>query len=99
MFLEYEDNLLEDSSRRLQLLSMIAKKDHPFSGFPFGNLKSLIEIPQSLGLDINAELREFFKKHYTADKMYLAIQSHHSLDTMQSWVESEFSSIVSSPSR
>ena len=93
---EFEDNFLDDHSRRLQIHNMLAKSDHPFNCFPFGNTQSLIEIPESMGLDINTELRNFFNTHYTADKMFLTLQSHHSLDSMEEWVKDIFSCIKSS---
>jgi len=40
-----------------------------------GNAESLETQPALDGLDVNAALREFFRKYYTAQNMTLAVQS------------------------
>lgn len=67
--------------RRGQLLSSIGQTAHPSSIFAWGNLETLKE-----NIDDEAlykKVHEFRKRHYSAHRMYVCLQSNKSLDDLQ----------------
>ncbi|XP_023349391.1 nardilysin [Eurytemora carolleeae] len=65
---------------------------HPMSKFMWGNTKSLS--PEGMtDAEMSKRLHSFRDRHYSAQYMTLAVQSQHSLDTMQEWVEQIYSLI------
>ena len=76
-----------DNWRKQSVLKAIINQDHPFSYFSAGN-------KQSLQHDhITADLKQFFKNHYVAKNMTLAVLSGYDLDKVENWVNQSFNHI------
>lgn len=78
---EFELIRPNDDARHSQLYSSLGQKTHPSSTFLYGNSKTLEE-----NIDDDKLYRktiEFRKRHYSAHRMYLSLQSSHSLDQLQ----------------
>ncbi|KAM7347169.1 nardilysin-like isoform 1-T3 [Cochliomyia hominivorax] len=79
---EYQLSLNNDEIRRFQLMQSLGSEHFPHNSFIWGNLKSLkedIESEQAL----NKTLREFYKRHYSAHRMFACIQSQLPLQQME----------------
>lgn len=70
-----------------QMVSSLGEKTHPSSVFQCGNLKTLKENIDDDELYRKAQ--EFRKRHYSAHRMYLSLQSNRSLDNLQVRATSE----------
>lgn len=67
--------------RRGQLLSLIGQPFHPSSIFAWGNLETLKD---NIEDDVLYQrVHEFRKRHYSAHRMYMCLQSNLSLDDLQ----------------
>ena len=82
-----------DTWRVHQLLKSQVNKEHPFANFGTGNLFTLKEEPERLGIDMKARLFEFYKQHYSASIMKLAVVGRDPLPTLKEWITSKFSPI------
>ncbi|KAK7078176.1 Nrd1 complex RNA-binding subunit [Halocaridina rubra] len=75
---------LEDAMRAQQLFASIAADDHPMCKFTWGNESTLnTGIPDE---ELHKKLNDLRLRYYSARNMTLAIQSRHSLDTLQEYV-------------
>ena len=82
---EFQMALPSDDNRIIQIFGALAKPKHPMAKFMWGNLNSLK--PESMtDKEIHEQLHKFWARHYTAQSLYLAVQSQHSLDSLQQWV-------------
>ena len=81
---EHQKNMLNDNWRQFRIASLFAKKGHPERKFGTGNLETLGDITRE-------ELIQFYKQHYSANRMGIALLSTHSLETMESWCRKYFS--------
>lgn len=70
-----------DEARRLQLLSSLGEVTHPSSMFKWGNSKTLEENVDDD--ELYRKSHEFRKRHYSAHRMHLCLQSKQSLDNLQ----------------
>ncbi|KAH9461095.1 hypothetical protein Pst134EA_017404 [Puccinia striiformis f. sp. tritici] len=70
---ENSKNLQNDQWRLFQLDKSTSDPNHHFWRFGTGNLKTLVEKPKKLGLDIRQELLSFYHKHYSSNVMNLAV--------------------------
>jgi len=70
---------------------------HPFSGFSWGNIESLKNIPEKNGVDMMKELRKFYNRHYYAQNMALVVIGAYSLDELEKQVVESFSSVPGLP--
>lgn len=89
---EFQMALPSDSNRLCQVLGGLATPGHPMAKFMWGNKASL----QPEGMteeEMHRRLHEFRLRHYTAQAMYLAVQSQHTLDTLQDWVVASYSAV------
>lgn len=91
---EHLKSLSSDHAREYQLLRSTANAQHAFSKFGSGNLKTLHELPQALGIDLHSELLKFHKQRYSAGKMRLAVVGAEPLDTLEEWVRSLFEPVA-----
>ena len=81
----------QDDGRRIYSAEKQAMNpQHPYAQFSTGNLKTLEDRPNSL---IRDELISFYKSHYSADKMTLAIIGNYDLDTLEHWTKDRFNHI------
>ena len=70
---------------------------HPFSKFPWGNLQSLKVEPESNGIDVMSELRQFYHTHYHARNMRLVVMAGYDLDEIQRRVVNCFRDVPAGP--
>jgi len=73
------------------------QQQHPFTNFAWGNIKSLLQDPQSQGIDMMKELRNFYHRYYYAANMRLVVVGAYTLDELQHHVVQSFSDIPSVP--
>jgi len=83
---EHQKNKLNDNWRQFRVSSLFAKEGHPERKFGTGNLETLGDITRE-------ELIRFYKQHYSANRMGVALLSTHTLEEMESWCRQYFSSI------
>ncbi|XP_048846106.1 nardilysin isoform X2 [Brienomyrus brachyistius] len=90
---EYQLAKPSDSHRKEMLFGSLAKPKHPMGKFCWGNAQTLMHEPREKNIDIYQCLREFWKRHYSAHYMTLALQSKETLDTLEEWARDIFSKI------
>ncbi|HEX9781429.1 MAG TPA: insulinase family protein [Opitutaceae bacterium] len=83
---EYQKNLENDSWREYMLLLSLLREGHPASGFSIGNRETLAGTSQE-------ELLTFYREHYSANQMALAITGKAGLDQLEAWAREYFSAI------
>ena len=83
---EYQKNIMNDGWRLFRIRGQFTKEGHPERKFNIGNLETLGDIKRE-------ELIDFYNNYYSANRMGLSLLSTHSLDEMEQWVASYFSSI------
>merc|ERR1719430_2559330 len=89
---EFQMALPSDSNRLCQIMGGLAKPGHPMAKFMWGNKGSLS--PDGLTDEqMHKRLHEFRLRHYTAQCMYLTVQSQQTLDTLQEWVVASYSGV------
>uniref|UniRef100_A0A671YXU1 Nardilysin convertase n=1 Tax=Sparus aurata TaxID=8175 RepID=A0A671YXU1_SPAAU len=72
---EYQLAKPSDSHRKEMLFGSLAKPGHPMGKFCWGNAQTLKQEPQKKKINVYKRLRAFWKKHYSAHYMTLAVQS------------------------
>ena len=90
---ENKKNLQSDNWRLNQLNKSLSSKKHPFHKFSTGNYKVLHDDPIQRGVKIRDEFMAFHGKHYSANRMKLAVLGRESLDELESWVVELFSDV------
>lgn len=90
---ENKKNLQSDAWRNQQLERSLANEKHPWNRFSTGNYEVLHDDPIARGVKIRDEFIDFYKKHYSANRMKLVVLGKEGLDTLQSWVEELFSDV------
>uniref|UniRef100_A0A672ZNV0 Nardilysin a (N-arginine dibasic convertase) n=1 Tax=Sphaeramia orbicularis TaxID=375764 RepID=A0A672ZNV0_9TELE len=91
---EYQLAKPSDSHRKEMLFGSLAKPGHPMGKFCWGNAQTLKQEPKKKKINVYKRLRAFWKKHYSAHYMSLAVQSKEKLDTLEEWVREIFSKVV-----
>uniref|UniRef100_A0A8D0AUE6 Nardilysin convertase n=1 Tax=Sander lucioperca TaxID=283035 RepID=A0A8D0AUE6_SANLU len=72
---EYQLAKPSDSHRKEMLFGSLAKPGHPMGKFCWGNAQTLKHEPKKKKINVYKRLRAFWKKHYSAHYMTLAVQS------------------------
>ncbi|XP_010863695.2 nardilysin isoform X1 [Esox lucius] len=90
---EYQLAKPSDSHRKEMLFGSLAKPGHPMGKFCWGNAKTLKTEPKKKKINVYKRLRTFWKRHYSAHYMTLAVQSKEKLDTLEKWVREIFSGV------
>uniref|UniRef100_A0AAY4BLX1 Nardilysin n=1 Tax=Denticeps clupeoides TaxID=299321 RepID=A0AAY4BLX1_9TELE len=90
---EYQLAKPSDSHRKEMLFGSLAKPKHPMGHFFWGNAQTLKHEPKELNIDTYQRLQDFWKRHYSAHYMTLAVQSKEKLDTLEKWVGEIFTSV------
>ncbi|XP_028251603.1 nardilysin-like isoform X2 [Parambassis ranga] len=90
---EYQLAKPSDSHRKEMLFGSLAKPGHPMGKFCWGNADTLKQEPKKKKINVYKRLRAFWKKHYSAHYMTLAVQSKEKLDTLEEWVREIFSKV------
>ena len=88
---EHRKNLLNDAWRSWQLLHHVAAPGSELNHFGTGNLETL-NVP-----DIQRALRDFWRRHYTAPNMRLAVVGSAPLDELEQTVRATFAAIPNHP--
>ncbi|MDF9826393.1 insulysin [Ereboglobus sp. PH5-10] len=83
---ENQKNLENDGWRAYQLRRSVYRADHPANHFGTGNSDTLAGVTRE-------ELLAFYNKHYSADRMTLALAGRAGLDQMEQWVRRYFSPV------
>ncbi|NQU66072.1 MAG: insulinase family protein, partial [SAR324 cluster bacterium] len=89
---EHQKNLNNDDRRIYQILRNTANPKHPFHKFGTGNLVSL----QGGSVDdgqLREQLIQFYRNHYSANLMKLAILGKESLDELEKMARTYFSTV------
>lgn len=76
---EHSKNIPNDFRRAFQVQRVAYEPGHPARHFATGNLETLGGISRE-------ELLSFYRQHYSANRMTLAVASRHPLDTLQDWI-------------
>ena len=78
---EFEIKKTDDATRNAEVVSSIGQTNHPSSIFTWGNLKTL---KHNISDDeLYHKAHDFRKRHYSAHRMYVCLQSNQSLDNLQ----------------
>uniref|UniRef100_A0A4W5JGC2 Nardilysin convertase n=1 Tax=Hucho hucho TaxID=62062 RepID=A0A4W5JGC2_9TELE len=72
---EYQLAKPSDSHRKEMLFGSLAKPGHPMGKFCWGNAQTLKTEPRKKKINVYKRLRSFWKRHYSAHYMTLAVQS------------------------
>lgn len=80
---EFNLALNDDESRLQQLLSHYSSPGHPYGVFTWGNRKSLKELPESHGVNMNDVLKEFHKTYYYPANMKLVLVGPFSIGELK----------------
>lgn len=88
---EFQMALPSDSYRREQLICSLAKDTNPAKKFTWGNLSTLRDSVHDDRL--HEAVKDFWKVHYSAHRMTLAIQARLPTNTLKNWVVQCFSNI------
>lgn len=78
---EFSSKMNGEGVRRDQLLASLGNVNHPSSIFSWGNLKTLKENIEDDAL--YQRVHEFRRRHYSAHRMFVAIQARLPLDELQ----------------
>ncbi|KAK3568150.1 hypothetical protein QTP86_032004 [Hemibagrus guttatus] len=72
---EYQLAKPSDSHRKEMLFGSLAKAHHPMAKFCWGNTRTLKTEPKKNKINVYKRLKQFWKRHYSAHYMTLAVQS------------------------
>ncbi len=87
---EFSSKQKEDGRRFYSVKKAASNPDHAFSQFAVGNLSTLANTEEQ---PLRPDLIEFWKTHYSANLMTLAVYGPQSLDDLEQMVRSRFSAI------
>jgi len=83
---------IRDDGRRLYVASKLAiNPAHPYSHFAVGNLDTLADRPDS---QVRDDLIKFYRQHYSANLMTLAVVGRQSTAELRKLVEARFSAVA-----
>ncbi len=89
---EYQARLLDDGRRAQDVLNQLLNPDHPTTDFSVGSRATLADRPEG-----EPSLRErvirFYKQHYGANVMHLAVVAPQPLDELEEMVTERFAEI------
>ena len=84
---EYAKNIENDRWREWQIFKELGNPDHPNSNFSTGNEETLRIIPVKT-------LENWYRLHYSADKMHLVVYASEPLSQLKELVHQSFSTIL-----
>ncbi len=87
---EYQSKKKHDGWRALSVRRQVANPAHPFAKFAVGSLETLAD--RDTG-KVRDDLIAFYKRHYSANIMALAVLGKEPLPELKAWVEEIFSPI------
>lgn len=87
---EYTSKFKSDGRRTLYAVKQAMNPEHPFARFAVGNNETLADRE---GENIRDVMIRFYREHYSANIMTLAVLGKESLGQLESWVREKFSAI------
>eukprot|EP00884_Botryococcus_braunii_P020235 jgi/Botrbrau1/6896/Bobra.67_3s0015.1 len=90
---EFLGVIQSDSTRLSQVRCHTARDSHLYRKFSWGNRRSLYDEPLAKGVDIRQQIMEYYKGHYSAERMSLVLLGGESLDTLEAWARELFSAV------
>ncbi|KAJ9071696.1 metalloprotease [Entomophthora muscae] len=87
-----------DNERLKAVIKTFVTKDHPFSRFEEGNIKTLYEIPKQKGLIPHERVKQFFEEYYSADLMSLVVLGRQPLEELKQFAVPKFSRVTNKKS-
>ncbi|HIL88329.1 MAG TPA: hypothetical protein EYM25_06425 [Deltaproteobacteria bacterium] len=84
---EHSKNIPNDYRRIAQVRREIYAPGHPARHFATGTLETLRGVTRE-------ELLDFYQRHYSSNRMTLAVSGRQSLDTLQDWVVPRFAGVA-----
>jgi len=86
---EYTASLQDDNRRREDAVRELINPEHPAGNLAIGNTRTLSQ-PQ-----LQDRLRAFYREHYVANRLSLAVVGPQDTDTLKRWVDERFNQIRS----
>jgi insulysin len=91
---EHQKNLQSDAWRVWHLRRFRGHADHPQSWFHTGDFRTLRDEPLAAGVDVRAQLVQFYKQYYSASRMTACVVGRESLDVLEEAVASLFAPVA-----
>ena len=89
---EYMARIRDESRRENDVLNQVLNAQHPMTSFSVGSRETLADRPTGEP-SLRDRVIEFYRQHYDASVMTLAIVAPQSLDTLEAWVAKRFADI------
>jgi len=83
---EHQKNLESDLWREFTLRKVVYKRDHPAAKFGTGSKATLEGTTRE-------ELLDFYRRHYSANRMTLALAGRAGLDQLERWAREHFAAV------
>jgi insulysin len=83
-----------DAWRQQQLWKEASNPKSRYSRFFSGSLETLGLVPEGQGIDVHSELKAFYDREYSANRMKLCVLGRESLDDLQDLVLQKFAAVV-----
>jgi insulysin len=93
---EYRSKLRSDLWRTLDAKKQAVNPAHPFARFSIGTVETLSDGPTQT---IKEELLNFYRTHYSADRMALVVLGKQSIPVLRRWITEKFIAITRHPLR
>ena len=87
---EYMARIKNDYRRRQDAYRQIANPRHPSAKFSVGNLDTLADRKSG---SVRDDLLVFYRQHYSANRMTLAVTAPAALDTLEAMVREQFAAV------
>eukprot|EP00924_Labyrinthula_sp_SR-Ha-C_P007981 maker-scaffold_41-snap-gene-2.35-mRNA-1 protein AED:0.43 eAED:0.45 QI:0/0/0/0.75/0.66/0.75/4/0/1250 len=94
---EYSKNVGDPFRSLYELLRATSSEKHPFRKFACGNFHTLNVVPKERNYNVSELLNNFFKTHYTAERMKAVIYSNIKTERLKSLAEAYFTRILPRP--
>lgn len=91
---EYRLKLQDDARRQGDVLAEVIDPAHPLAKFSVGSRETLADLE---GRPVRDELLDFYRHHYSADRMALAVSGKAGLDALEALVRARFAAIERRP--
>ncbi len=91
---EHQKNSQQDMSRLFRVIQATGNPNHPYHLFATGNTETLYHNVKDKKEDLQKAAKAFYKEHYKASAMQLAIISKQPLATLEKEVRSKFTAIA-----
>jgi len=87
---EYRARIRSDGRRAFEARQQAMNPEHPMASFAVGSLETLADREDATVRD---ELLRFYRRHYSADLMTLAVVGKEPLDRLRRWVSERFAAV------